>query len=175
MTSGAILMMAQIDDASGELLAEVIGRLEALGAENVQLLSSLTKKGRPGYVMMLDIDADSEGDVAALLADELGVWGYRVLHAEHKHFDIEKFETEVVVHHQGRPKRFSLRAKKIYRDRRLVRIKTEHDDLCRICAQLREADLPLPLAMLKAQVEDTLGRQSDVTQVDIVTSGDVLS
>jgi hypothetical protein len=84
-------------------------------------------------------------------------------------FDIEKFETEVVVHHQGRPRRFSLRAKKIYRDSRLVRIKAEHDDLCRICAQLREADLPFPLAILKAKVEDTLGRESDVTKVDIVT------
>lgn len=36
-------------------------------------------KRRPGYVLMIDILAGSEAEVAGLLADELGIWGYRVL------------------------------------------------------------------------------------------------
>lgn len=171
MTHGVILLMAQIDDAPGELLGEIIGRLEALGAKNVQLLSSLTKKGRPGYVLMVDIHADREGDVAALLAGELGIWGYRVLHAEHKHFDIEKLETKLAVHHHGACRHFSLRAKKVYRDGRLLRIKAEHDDLSGICAQLRDANIALPLAVLKARVESALVTAEDSANIDIRLDG----
>ncbi len=167
MSGRLILLMAQVDDAPGELLGEVISRLEALGAKNLQLLSSLTKKGRPGYVLMVDIHADKEEDVAALLADELGIWGYRILHAEHKHFDIEKFETRVTIRHQGKCHQFSLRAKKIYRTGKLLRIKAEHDDLSLIGACLRDAGAALPHAVLKARVERALDLQGDRIGVEI--------
>lgn len=167
MSSGLLLILAQIDDASGELLAEVMGRLETLGAKNVQLLSSLTKKGRPGYVMMVDIHADKEDDAAALLAEELGIWGYRVIEAEHKHVDIERFEAALAVHHQGQPHRFSLRAKRIRRDGRPIRIKAEHDDLSRICAELRASGIALPLAVLKAKAESALAGREGETAVEI--------
>ena len=169
MTSGGlVLLMAQVDDATGELLGDVIARLDTLGAKNVQLLSSLTKKGRPGYVLMVDIHADKEGDVAALLADELGIWGYRILHAEHKHFDIETFETSVTVHHQGNRHQFPLRAKRIYRDGKLLHIKAEHDDLSRIGTHLRAADIELPHGVLKARVESALGMQAGSGDIEIV-------
>ncbi len=167
MTSGVILILAQIDDAPGELLAEVMDRLERLGAKNVQLLSSLTKKGRPGYVMMVDLPADKESEAAALLAEELGIWGYRVMQAKHKHFDIETFKTDIVVHFQGRPRRFALRAKRILRDGRLIHIKAEHDDLSRIGASLREEGAAPSLAVLKARIESALGEQNVESNIEI--------
>ncbi len=171
MSGGLLLILAQIDDASGELLAEVIGRLETLGAKNVQLLSSLTKKGRPGYVMMIDIHAEKEDDAAALLAEELGIWGYRVLEAEHKHVDIERFEAALAVHSRGQAHRFPLRAKRIRRDGRPIRIKAEHDDLSRICAGLRTSAIALPLAVLKARVESALAGPEGETTVEIDADG----
>lgn len=167
MSTGLILMLAQIDDASGELLAEVVGRLEKLGAKNVQLLSSLTKKGRPGYVMMVDILADKEDEAATLLAEELGIWGYRVLAAEHKHVDIERFTADLILRHEAQAHRFSLRAKKIRRDGRPIRIKVEHDDLSRICGELRDIGLSLPLSVLKARVESTLSEQHARSDIEI--------
>ena len=175
MSGGLVLILAQIDDASGELLAEVMGCLETLGAKNVQLLSSLTKNGRPGYVMMVDIHGDKEDDAAALLAEELGIWGYRVVEAEHKHVDIERFEAALTVRNRGQAHRFSIRAKRIRRDGRAIRIKAEHDDLSRIAADLRVATFALPLVVLKAKVESALlEREGDmVVEIDIddVASG----
>jgi len=89
-----LLIIAQVDDASGEVLQDVAERLHAIGARNVQVLASLGKKGRPGHVLMIDVPAQREEDVAKLLAAELGVWGYRVLESRHQHFDIRV---------QGRP------------------------------------------------------------------------
>ena len=62
--SDAVLILAQIDDASGELLGRVLEQLTDLGAKNVQLLANVGKKGRPGYTLLVDIPGDAEQEVA---------------------------------------------------------------------------------------------------------------
>ncbi len=150
------LMMAQVDDVPGELLGEFISRAEALGARNVQIVSSVTKKGRPGYIVYIDVADEGEAAVAELLGAELGTWGYRVLAAEHKHFDIERFNTALRVEISAVEFDFDLRAKRISLAGRVLRIKAEHDDLAAICRALRDAGHALPLAVLKARVESAL-------------------
>ncbi len=68
-----LLIMAQIDDAPGELVQDVIEHLQQVGSRNVHLLASLAKKGRPGQVMLIDVPDEHEDDVAMLLGTELGV------------------------------------------------------------------------------------------------------
>jgi hypothetical protein len=69
----ALLILAQLDDASGEL-QDVAERLHAAGARNVQVLASVGKGRRTSADRRA---AAKEDDVAMLLAAELGVWGYR--------------------------------------------------------------------------------------------------
>jgi hypothetical protein len=167
MSGDVILIMAQVDDAPGELLGEVIRRLEELGAKNVQLLSSLTKKGRPGYVMMIDILADSERDVAGLLAGELGIWGYRVLHSDHKHFDIRTYQTKLEISIGEQFKVFPLRVKRILNGGTFLRAKAEHDDLSTICAALALEKIFISLAVLKSRVETALGKEEPEEKLTI--------
>ena len=42
------LILAQVDHLSGELLGFAIGRIMELGAGNVQLIPTITKKTGPG-------------------------------------------------------------------------------------------------------------------------------
>ena len=151
---GPLLLMAQIDDAPGELLGHVVDELGRLGARNVQLLSSLGKKGRPGYVLLVDVDAADEQDAAALLVGELGVWGYRVLESRHEHFDIRRYTTTLEVRRGGRAEAFPLRLKRILRAETFLRAKAEHDDLVAVCARL---DPRVALAVLKSAVETAVG------------------
>lgn len=147
--------MAQVDDVSGELLGEFIQRLEGLGARNVQIVSTVTKKGRPGHILYIDVPDELESDVAYLLVSELGTWGYRVLEAEHKHFDIKHIKITLIVVVGGGRYEFDLRLKTIsHADQ--MRVKAEHDDLSSICRVLREKQQYVPLAVLKAQVESSL-------------------
>lgn len=152
-----VLLLAQVDDAPGELLGEVMQRLAAMGARNVQLLSSLTKKGRPGYVLMIDIPARQERKVAVLLAVELGIWGYRVMHSDHKHFEIERHDTSLEIAVDGATRIFPMRIKRILIDGDLLKVKAEHDDLVRICAALGLEGARVSLATLKSRVESAVG------------------
>lgn len=166
MTDPMRLIMAQVDDVPGELLGEFIQRVETLGARNVQIVASITKKGRPGYIVYVDVPASLESEVANLLGAELGTWGYRVLAAEHKHFDIERADIKVtVVLNQGSYD-FEVRAKTISNTGQFLRVKAEHDDLSRICQTLRNNGHAVPLAVLKAAVENQLlreGNRRDIT------------
>lgn len=155
--SDAVLLLAQIDDAPGELLGRVLEQLSELGAKNVQLLSNIGKKGRPGHTLLVDIASDQEWEAAVLLAGELGLWGYRVLQSDHRHFDIRRHTLELEVRLGERVRRFPLRVKRIFTNGTFLRAKAEHDDLARICTGLAQDGDSTYLAVLKARVESTLG------------------
>jgi len=157
MAGPVLLLMVQVDDAPGELLGEILRQLAEMGAKNVQLLSSLAKKGRPGYVLMIDILADQETEVAALLAGELGVWGYRVLHSDHKHFGIERHDTVLEIAAGDSVESFPIRLKRILNDGQFLRVKAEHDEMSGICAALRAKGYSVRIAVLKAWVETAVG------------------
>lgn len=150
------LLMAQVDDVPGELMGEFIRRAESLGARNVQALASITKKGRPGYVVYVDVPASIEAEIATLFGAELGTWGYRIIAAEHRHFDIERFSVTLDIEIAGDVQTFELGAKRISQAGRFTRIKVEYDDLSRICESLRTQGHHLPLAILKAETESRL-------------------
>ncbi|WP_296753004.1 nickel insertion protein [Thiobacillus sp.] len=153
------LMMAQVDDVPGELLGEFIRRAESLGARNVQVVASVTKKGRPGYIVYVDVPGEIESEVAFLLGSELGAWGYRVLNAEHHHFEIERFSVPLEVDADDATYSFTIRMKTVSRSGTLLRVKAEHDDLASICRTLREAQHQVPVMVLKASVESQFSNQ----------------
>lgn len=161
------LLMAQVDDVPGEQIGEFIRQAEALGARNVQVVASVTKKGRPGYIIYLDISADLEAEAGLLLGAELGTWGYRVLQAEHRHFDITRVEAALGVTIGGAAHSFTLRTKVIADGSDVLRVKAEHDDLAAICATLRERGYRVPVAILKAAVESALHVATDRSRIDI--------
>ncbi|MCZ4088606.1 nickel insertion protein [Sinorhizobium psoraleae] len=158
MASDVILIMAQIDDAPGELLGHVIEQMTEMGAKNVQLLPSLGKKGRPSYVLLVDIKAEDEPDFAALLVGDLGIWGYRVLESRHKHFEILRYRTTLELQWQGGVRHFPLRVKQILNDGVFMRAKAEHDDLAAI-SEAMQPEFRVSVAVLKAAIETALGAE----------------
>jgi uncharacterized protein (DUF111 family) len=170
MSEGLRLLMAQIDDAPGELLGRVLDQMTEMGAKNVQLLSSLGKKGRPGYVLLIDIDAEDEAEFAALMAGELGIWGYRVLQSQHKHFEIRRYQTRLEVRRGGHVSDFPLRIKRILSEGRFMRAKAEHDDLAAICVLLSQ-ESKVHLAVLKAAVETAVGADEPGDVISIQLDG----
>jgi uncharacterized protein (DUF111 family) len=158
VTGPTVLMMAQVDDVSGELLGEFIRRAEALGARNIQIVPSLTKKGRPAHIVYVDAPREAEHDVGVLLGSELGTWGYRVLQAEHRHFDIRRASLALRIVAGGATHEFSVRVKVISDGAQVLRVKAEFDDLSSICEALRQAGHWLAIMELKAAVEHRFDR-----------------
>jgi len=144
-----LLLLVQVDDATGETLQHAAQQILAAGARNVQMLSSTTKKGRPGHVCLIDLPAEREYEIALILGIELGVWGYRVLEARHRHFDIILEAVRVRVQDIEQV----VRCKYIRKADRLLAVKAEHDDLIRLQDQLAAAGHPHALRTLRTRVE----------------------
>lgn len=76
-----MLFLAQFDDVPGELVGFVLEKLTDAGCKNVQIIPTLTKKGRPGYILL--VDGKNEEKIKSVLIDEVGITGYHVIKTTH--------------------------------------------------------------------------------------------
>jgi uncharacterized protein (DUF111 family) len=91
------LLFVQIDHLSGDLLGEALTRLCSVGAMNVQLLPTLTKKGRPGQLLLIDVRHDQLASVEETLLAEFGVTGWHRLVTQHVVFSTENLSRNLTV------------------------------------------------------------------------------
>jgi uncharacterized protein (DUF111 family) len=162
-----ILMLVQVDDRSGETVGRALEELVGMGVRNVQLLTSHTKKGRPGMVLLLDLDRTLEAQVAVYLAAELGAWGYHVLEASHHHFDVAVVERRVTATSGATTAAFTVHCKLFTHDGLLLRVKVEHDDALEIQHFARTAAGACPLDDVRAIVERAVRQDPDATEIEV--------
>jgi uncharacterized protein (DUF111 family) len=162
-----VLLLAQVDDCSGEVLGEALTQLVAMGARNVQLLNSLTKKGRPGSVLLLDIERDLEPDVALFLAAELGVWGYHVLQSSHRHFDVSIEQRRIQLISGDSSHVFDVRCKFLKRRQELLRVKLEHADVVKMVSFARSSGYRYSLSSMRARVEQEVWSRPDEPEFEL--------
>lgn len=162
-----MLLLVQVDDRSGEVLGRALEELVAMGARNVQLLSSHTKKGRPGTLLLIDVDEALEPDVADYLVVELGAWGYHVLAAEHRHFEVEVRERTVTVACAGRDAAFVLPVKFFCRQGKTLRVKVERADVDAVVRFAREAGEMCSSETVRTLLEQEIRRRPDADAVTV--------
>jgi hypothetical protein len=71
-----------VDDVSGEVLGYLLEKLYDEGALDVQILPTVTKKNRPGYVIFVLCSLGVEDKLARVLMRESGTLGVRVSTAQ---------------------------------------------------------------------------------------------
>jgi len=159
------LLFVQIDHLSGELLGEALTQLCSAGAMNVQLLPTLTKKGRPGQLLLVDVRQDKIGPVEKTLLAELGVTGWHSLTTQHVYFGTEIVNRDLtiqtplgVLHAQVAGKRLTNRQSPVT---------PEHSS----CVELRErlcteGGVRIPLRELVRLVSSALNN-GDKTRIDL--------
>jgi hypothetical protein len=148
-------------------LQDVSERLRAAGARNVQILASVGKKGRPAHVLLIDVPAQREDDVAALLAVELGIWGYRVLESRHRHFDIRMQGKRVAVSLSDETVELEVGCKRIERHGKLLAVKVEHDHLVRLRDLLAARGREVSLRQLRTSLEAGLWAAPDEPRIEL--------
>ena len=87
---------------SGDSLAYAMASIYDAGAHNVNIVPSLTKKGRPGYLLIIDAPAQARPEIEKLLVTELGLLGWRLLAGQHISLKTEMAESELVLETQGK-------------------------------------------------------------------------
>jgi uncharacterized protein (DUF111 family) len=162
-----LLLLAQVDDCSGEVLGEALQQLVGIGVRNVQLLASLTKKGRPGSVLLIDVKRELEPEVGAFLAAELGVWGYHVLEARHQHFEVSLEERCLRVVSGESSRTFIVRCKLFRRQNELLRVKLEHADAVEIVSFVRSSGRQCSLGTIHGCVEQEVWSQPGQSEFEL--------
>lgn len=76
------VLETSLDDVSGEVLGYTLERLYEEGALDVQIMSTVTKKNRPGYVLVAICRQGDEERLAGILMEETGTLGIRVSRAQ---------------------------------------------------------------------------------------------
>ncbi len=158
------LIIAQVDHASGEVVGEAMQELMQLGARNVQLLQSVTKKGRPGYILFIDLPVEKVAGVATYLAAELGIWGCHILDSQHVHFDLSFREKTLRLIAGEKNITYQVNVKYIMQNEQLLGIKVDHSQLVEIQQCFLEWGFYYPLRVLRTYLEAQLwsGENCDI-------------
>lgn len=167
------LIIAQVDHSSGEVIGHAIQKLFQTGAWNVQLLQSITKKNRPGYMLFIDLPTELVEKVALFLASELGIWGYHILESQHVHFDVSFKDKTLRLTAGDHNAIFKIRPKYIAHRGELMSIKVDHDQLVQIQEKLEEWGCSYPLAALRSGIETRLRSGDDAEVITIRVNPDV--
>jgi uncharacterized protein (TIGR00299 family) protein len=133
----AVLLEANLDDATGEVLAHTVAALLEAGAHDAWVTPVVMKKGRPAHVVSALADPALAEQVTVTLAAETGTLGVRGT-------TIERWpRTRVVetVDVGGLPVRVKVSP---------GRVKVEHDDAARV-ARLRQLPLREVLSLAEAE------------------------
>ena len=130
-----VMLEANVDDATGEMLAHAVAALLEAGAHDAWVTPIVMKKGRPAYTVTALADVAVAAQVAATLTAETGSLGVRGVAMERWPSTRRTDTVEV----EGYPVRVKVSP---------GRVKVEHDDAARVA---RLADLPLREVLSRAE------------------------
>jgi uncharacterized protein (TIGR00299 family) protein len=97
------ILETNIDDVSGEVISHAITRLLETGARDASAMPIIMKKGRPGFLVRVICTSDRSGELAELMARELGTLGVRCIPAVHRFIAervIELVDVEIAGKHR---------------------------------------------------------------------------
>lgn len=97
---GAVLFV-QADHLSGEVLGAAIEMLYQAGASNVNVVSSITKKNRPGYIIFIDCLPGALPNIEEVIVRELRVSGWHRIDTKHCYHNVGMLTKNVCVHIPG--------------------------------------------------------------------------
>jgi len=135
-----------------------------LGAGSVNVVQTITKKGRPGFLFFLDAPADRVETLGSFMAGELGTLGVRALEPRHVSFNYRIINVPVIHSRKRNPLETSVRVKEILDgEGRAVSVKAEHDGLKTALRQLKDRGLEISLVSLKGLIEQTVLGKKDLS------------
>ena len=142
-----IMLETNLDDISGEAIGYTFERLREAGAVDVFITPALGKKNRPVHVVHVICPPDGYEGILAILMEETGTLGVRVLDQPRlvalRSNEVRKVPVAGEI--------FDVRVKTSTVDGRLISVKPEYEDLRRIARNLH-----LPFREIEERVREYL-------------------
>ena len=108
------LLYAQADHLSGEELGCILETLYDAGACNVQVVPTVTKKGRAAHLIVVDVHPGRRDSVENVLILDVRVTGWHVIRTEHRYLKVEHIQRKVRFFYEGETFDLEIEAKKAY-------------------------------------------------------------
>jgi uncharacterized protein (DUF111 family) len=159
-----VLLLANVDDVSGELIPHAIDGLMARGACSVHVVQAITKKGRLEHLFLVDTKEEFVENLASYLALELGTLGVRVFEPEHIIFAYRFCQVCLTMPIHDDKKQVLVGVKQVLAaDGQIISVKAENDDLREAHACLQDAGATISLTALKRLAELVAQGQTDAS------------
>ncbi len=128
------VLETNVDDVTGEVLGYVVEKLLSLGALDVAIIPTTTKKGRPGHIVKVICREELVPELTKYLVEGLGTLGVRVLRTSR--YVVPRREVKELSISDG-GKEFKVRVKVCMDNQgNIIRVKPEFDDLKRVAEEL---------------------------------------
>jgi uncharacterized protein (DUF111 family) len=160
------IWLVQSDHLSGETLGVVIQKLFDLGAMNVQVIPTITKKNRPGHLMFIDVSRPgTEDSIRKYLFKELGIFGYHVLQTQHYCETTRFVEQTLHVKHREETATFKIQVKIVGEAESVSYPRVEHEHVVAAQKEIEQRfKRGIPLRELVSVVESAVhGNLEEVT------------
>jgi len=128
------VLETNVDDVTGEVLGYTVEKLLSLGALDVVIIPTTTKKGRPGHIVKVICREELVPELTKYLIEGLGTLGVRVLRTSR--YVVPRREVkELSISSGGRE--FKVRVKVCMDNQgNIVKVKPEFDDLKKVSEEL---------------------------------------
>ena len=123
----------------------------------MQVIPSITKKNRPGYLFFIDVCPEHCGRVESVIVNELGATGWHHLESGHRHVATEIVEREVRIETPEGPFPYMVKVKRIKMQPH--RMRPEHASCLALRGALRERGVEIPLGELYTAITRQLEKQ----------------
>jgi uncharacterized protein (DUF111 family) len=154
-----LILLFQIDQLSGEEVGWILETDRIPGVRNLQLISTLTKKGRPGYLLLLDVDPKRESNAVQTLSEFMPFFGYHRLRSRHVIKKGMARAATVVVHAGDRSVERVVRFRLTCVAKGICRAFLEADDLVELNRRVKkDLKVALPVFELKQRINLLLKR-----------------
>jgi uncharacterized protein (DUF111 family) len=132
------LFLFQADHLSGEEIGHLIDQVHIWGAKNAHAIPTVTKKGRPGYILLVDLGDRQKATLVKRMAIEFGLFGCHQIQTVHWHQMAATKAKTLKVRYKGREITTKIRFKLCGPEKDPAYARVEHDDMIAIQNQLRK-------------------------------------
>jgi hypothetical protein len=151
------LFLFQIDHLSGEEVGHLVEQLYGWGAKNVNVISTLTKKNRPGHLILVDVGRMDQEALPEKMASMFGTSGCHRFDTHHVCLGTDRQKVSVTVRCGERRLDEELEVKLIGEPARPLARRPEYDGLVHLCRRIEEAfGFTISLPRLRRSVETGL-------------------
>ena len=148
-----LLFLIQVDHLNGETIGSVIESFYEAGAKNVQVVSAITKKNRPSYMVFVDAREKDADAIERVIVDECGSSGWHRIETCHRHTNVSILKKNITIHTARATYEFQVEGKVINDD--TVNARPEYENCASLKKLLQEKEgISIPLRKLTGYIAE---------------------